>query len=373
MGTDKKNTGAKPKGRAQEPESLDVPLRLIIEDNADGIIIVDRKGVVRFANPAAEALFGREAGQLTGKSFGFPVVTGESSEVTVIRLGGEKATVEMRAAEMRVGHAEWGGAPVFIASLRDVTERKKMEDALRERTHELDERIKELDCLYGISQLVEKPGVSLEEIVQGTADLIPPGWQYPEITCARVTIDGEEYKTAKFRESSWRQASDIVVNGEKRGILEVYYLEEKPEIDEGPFLKEERNLINAITERLGRIIERKQAEQELKSSNQQLRASEQQLRASNQQLRASEQQLMASNQQLRASEQQLRASNQQLRANEERLRAEMAERRKIEEETKKHLHELEVFYKASIGREERIVELKKRVRQLEAELGKETG
>jgi methyl-accepting chemotaxis protein len=102
----------------------------------------------------------------------------------------------------------------------------------------------------------------------------------------------------------------------------------------------------------------------------QLGASEQQLRASNQQLQASEQQLRASNQQLQASEQQLRASNQQLRADEQQLRAEIAERKKLEEQTKKHLHDLEVFYKANIGREGRIVELKKEISRLKNELGR---
>jgi hypothetical protein len=107
------------------------------------------------------------------------------------------------------------------------------------------------------------------------------------------------------------------------------------------------------------------ANEKLKATNQQLQASEQQLKASNQQLRAGEQQLKASNQQLRASEQQLRASNQQLRANEQQLRTEIAERKKMEEVDKKHLHELEIFYKANIGREERIVELKKRIKEME--------
>ncbi|MFQ5713563.1 MAG: HAMP domain-containing protein [Candidatus Scalinduaceae bacterium] len=124
------------------------------------------------------------------------------------------------------------------------------------------------------------------------------------------------------------------------------------------------------------ITERKKAEemleaanQQLKASGQQLRASEQQLKAANQQLQASEQQLKATNQQLRASEQQLRASNQQLKVDEQQLRAEITERKKMEKEREKHLHELEVFYKANIGREERIVELKKRVEKLEARLG----
>ena len=148
----------------------------------------------------------------------------------------------------------------------DTTERKQAEDALRERTKDLGERVKELNCLYGISNLVEKPDISLEEIFQGLVDLIPLSWQYPEITCSRMFLDDEEYKTENFKETNWKQSSEIFVTGKRMGVLEIYSLEEKPEINEGPFLKEERNLIDAITERLGHIIERKQLEEALRES-----------------------------------------------------------------------------------------------------------
>jgi PAS domain S-box-containing protein len=149
---------------------------------------------------------------------------------------------------------------------------KRAEDALQERTHQLDERVKELNCLYGISQLVEKPDASLEEILQGTAHLIPPAWQYPEITVARITLDGQEFKTDNFQETTWLQSRDIKVCGEPAGTVEVYYLEERPEIDEGPFLREERKLLNAIAERLGRITERVRAEEALREGEEMTRA-----------------------------------------------------------------------------------------------------
>ncbi|MBW2639466.1 MAG: PAS domain S-box protein [Deltaproteobacteria bacterium] len=149
---------------------------------------------------------------------------------------------------------------------QDITERKLEQEALRQKTHDSGERVKELNCLYGIANLVEQQDISLEEILQGIMDLIPPSWQYPEITCARVIIHGTELRTKKFRETIWKQSSDIKVRGEQSGVLEVYYLKENPEIDEGPFLKEERNLINAIAGLTGRIVERKQAEESLRES-----------------------------------------------------------------------------------------------------------
>jgi diguanylate cyclase (GGDEF)-like protein/PAS domain S-box-containing protein len=132
---------------------------------------------------------------------------------------------------------------------------RNAEDALRKLTHDLADRIKKLNCLYGISKLRENQELPLERIYQGIIDLIPPAWQYPEITCARVIIEGQEFRTERFGESVWKQSSDIFVSGARSGALEVFYAEERPECDEGPFLQEERKLLNIIAERLGRIIE----------------------------------------------------------------------------------------------------------------------
>ena len=153
---------------------------------------------------------------------------------------------------------------------QEIEERKPIEEALQKRTHDLGERVKELNCLYGISNLVEKQGISLEEIFQGTADLIPHSWQHPEITCARIVLEGREFRTKNYQDSIWMHASDILVHDERIGTLEVCYLEEKPESDEGSFLKEETNLINAIAERLARIFERKQAEEALRDAQEKL-------------------------------------------------------------------------------------------------------
>ena len=140
--------------------------------------------------------------------------------------------------------------------LRNVTERKRIEKALRE-------RVKELTCLHGISSLTENPEISLEEILQRTANLIPPSWQYPKIACARITIQDKQYETRGFRKVPWTQSSRITVEGEPIGCVEVCYLEEKPESDEGPFMKEERNLIDSIAVQVGRIVERRRFEEKL--------------------------------------------------------------------------------------------------------------
>jgi signal transduction histidine kinase len=140
------------------------------------------------------------------------------------------------------------------------------ESELRELAHKLSERVKELNCLYSISRLVEDRNSSVDEILRQVVNLIPPAWQYPEVTCACVKLKSSFFKTANFKETSWKQAETIIVNGEWFGSIEVYYLAQKPESDEGPFLKEERHLIHVIAERLGHIIERKITGDSLQSS-----------------------------------------------------------------------------------------------------------
>ncbi len=159
---------------------------------------------------------------------------------------------------------EKGKITHYQGIVSDISDQVRAEKELEKRTNDLNERVKELNSLYGISQLVEKRGISLEEIIQGTANLIPTTWQYPEITCARIMMGDQEFKTKNFRKTDWRQACDIIVHGELSGTVEVYYLEEKPACHEGPFLQEERTMINTIAQRLGRITERKRTEKEVR-------------------------------------------------------------------------------------------------------------
>ena len=70
---------------------------------------------------------------------------------------------------------------------------------------ELDARVKELNCLFEISRLIEKRELSLDDLLQGIADLMPPAWQYPDIACAKIELNGKELKTHNFEETIWEQ------------------------------------------------------------------------------------------------------------------------------------------------------------------------
>lgn len=171
-----------------------------------------------------------------------------------------KKTVEQLEKEL-------DGAQQKIQSLQHEAEKREIaEEKLREYSHELGERIKELNCLYAISKLVDRKNISLENIFRGTVNLISSAWQYPEIAVARIVFEGEEVRSEGYEQTEWSQRADLIDHGVSVGFLEICYTRQKPECDEGPFLKEERNLINAVGDQLGRIIMRKKAEEALRES-----------------------------------------------------------------------------------------------------------
>lgn len=150
----------------------------------------------------------------------------------------------------------------------------------------LRERIKELNCLYGIAQLAERYGDSMEELLTHLVEFLPFSWQFPEVTCARVVFDGRTYKSRGFKIGEWRQAAQILVYNEPLGEVAVFYSEVRPPADEGPFLREERIMLDEIARRIGAIAIRLSAERELQETNKQLVLERSALQESNAALRA---------------------------------------------------------------------------------------
>jgi hypothetical protein len=149
---------------------------------------------------------------------------------------------------------------------QEIKNRSQAQNELKLKTHALSERIKELNCLYRISGIVNDSALTFEETLQRTVNLVPSGWQYPEITCAKIQLDSHVVETANFQDTSWQQTSDVSVQGERIGTLVVGYLEEKQLFDEGPFLKEERSLITAIAEQIGKMLQQRKTDAALRQS-----------------------------------------------------------------------------------------------------------
>ncbi len=147
------------------------------------------------------------------------------------------------------------------------------------------ERIKELNCLYGVSQLAERNLYSLDDLLQDLVSFLPYSWQYPDITCARILFKGKTYRSDGLKVTNWRQSSRIYMYHEAVGEVGIFYLEECPPADEGPFLREERALLDAVAEQIGTIATRISAELELQETNRQLALERKALQESNTALR----------------------------------------------------------------------------------------
>ena len=119
---------------------------------------------------------------------------------------------------------------------------------------ELQERAKELNCLYKVDELLNRPELSLEEIFRGMIQVLPPGWQHPHDCQAKIIFEGQIIQPADFVSTPWIQSANIVVQGETAGRIEVSYRTQMPKFDEGPFLKEERKLIETIADRVANHI-----------------------------------------------------------------------------------------------------------------------
>ncbi|MFC1914160.1 hypothetical protein ACFLXF_02685 [Chloroflexota bacterium] len=141
-----------------------------------------------------------------------------------------------------------------------VTRLETTEMAFLKLAGHLHERAKELACIYAIAQIIDDPDITLQQIYQQVVDVLPSGWQYPEIAQTRIVIDDKEFHPYPlgYIDTKWKLSSDIETYGVKRGTVDVCYLEKKPEMNKEPFLDEEWLLLAVVAGRLGRIIERRQ-------------------------------------------------------------------------------------------------------------------
>ena len=142
---------------------------------------------------------------------------------------------------------------------------------IRKIIDDLKERAKELNCLYKVQELLNDSKSTLSDICKEIIETIPPGWQYSDICKAKITYEDLTFQSTDFVNTPWVQSVDIIIQEDVRGQISVYYTEEMPEADEGPFLKEERKLLKTIAEQFGLYVlhnELKEVFQEEKEAKQ---------------------------------------------------------------------------------------------------------
>jgi len=124
----------------------------------------------------------------------------------------------------------------------------------------LKERAKELRCIYDVSSALSHRDEPPQVVFQWVLEALPPAWQFPEDTTARIEYLGRTHALPDFVDTPWRLRSPISIWRTPVGAIEVHYTQEKPMAWEGPFLKEERHLLDNVAHRLGEYLEWKQRE-----------------------------------------------------------------------------------------------------------------
>ncbi len=249
--------------RKQAEEDRDNFLNLSI----DLFCIAGMDGYFKYVNPSWEDTLGYSEEELLSKPF-LDFIHPEDRNKNTEEVENLSTGIKTIAFENRYIHKDeslrtisWTAIPIVEKEIiycigRDITERKQAEEQLRE-------RMKELQAFFSLSAIAEREDITLDQLYREFLDLLPKSWRYPEITCARIIVGGKEFRTKNFTESKWMQSAPIKINKTLIGKIDVGYLEKMPEMDEGPFLKEERMLIDSIAERLAHITGRMQSEEEL--------------------------------------------------------------------------------------------------------------
>ncbi|MFA7273783.1 MAG: PAS domain S-box protein [Crocinitomicaceae bacterium] len=266
-------------------------ISMVLENMPVGVFILDAHGKVLSLNPAAKQIW--EGAQYVDSSeysvykgwfpdgkeiqsheWGAAIALNENrmvlnQEAEIEGFDGTRKTILNSCFPLHDANEKITG---IISINLDITERKKAELELRDKNHYIGERVKELNCLYRMSQLSINTDYTMQEIVEECVSIIPQAYQFPEYTCARITFENEVFESTDFEETNWKQEQRISNRGVVTGIVQVFYTKQMPDEFEGPFLKEERMLINSIADLLGSAAERKNAEQDIIKSEKKYRA-----------------------------------------------------------------------------------------------------
>ena len=258
-------------------EESEKKYRTLFENAQEGIWTIDENSITSFVNPRMAEMLGYTQDEMIGKHlFDFMDEKGvaianrnlerrkqgieEQHDFEFLRKNGTRIYTILETSPLMDEEGNYKGAVAFVS---DITERKKVEYSLLRKTNDLKERIKELTCLYNLSELVGNIDLSLEQIFQETVKILKSAFKFPEKTCSRIMFNQKEFITENFAETEFMLKKNINVNRKIVGRIEVGYLEEIKDYDGIIFLQEERDMITSVSEILAMTIKRKNIEEEL--------------------------------------------------------------------------------------------------------------
>jgi PAS domain S-box-containing protein len=266
--------------------------RGLIDAAPDAIVVIDTAGTILKVNDEAERMFGYSGDALLGHDVEMIIPDrfkaahrakragyGETAATRTIggELAGRRADGSEFPVEIRVSPLDTQGRRSVVGIVRDVTERHRAQQLQQRLVHDLGERVKEVTALHTTGRLLNEPGTPAE-LLGRIATLLPSAWQYSEVAGARIAAGGVDVRTALFDPDGWVQRAEFPTADGATGAIEVSYREARPAAAEGPFLAEERYLIDSLAGMLRSYFLRLRAEEDrvtlARAEAQQLQAQE---------------------------------------------------------------------------------------------------
>lgn len=254
----------------------DVWVRNIVETAVDAIVTIDKNGIIEYFNPAAQRMFGYTADEVRGRNVNILMPTpyqenhqgyleayqrshvkkiiGIGREVVAKRKDGTVFPIHLSVSETAIE-----GEQLFTGIIHDITKQKRAQVEKDNLLRVLDQRNKEITCLLRVNELVRLPELS-PPVLADIGELIRSSLSYPDIARVRIAFNDDVHESPDFRESDWTITASIAVDGRIRGRIDVFYVENRPDADYGPFLEEEQILVESVAVTLGEAIELKEAE-----------------------------------------------------------------------------------------------------------------
>ena len=130
---------------------------------------------------------------------------------------------------------------------------------------------RELNCLYCYSAMVDRPGITLEQVLAETVDLLPPAMQHPTDVCVAIALDNHRFESGNYREAETAIRKRIHVDQQPVGWVMVGHIGQPLASVQAVFSADEQKLVSSIAERLGKTIERKRGRQNVKDSEKRFR------------------------------------------------------------------------------------------------------
>ncbi len=266
-------TGRKGRQQLQESEER---LRTILSAIQTGVAVVNPVSrMIEFVNPAACKMIGLDKGKIIGRPIEeFEVKEGEGGEeldeFRNIVSGGEnvrhrqllRSTGEHFPVLEKVVPTTINGSVFTLKTYLDLTDLAITRNQVERLHTNLTKRVQELHCLFGVAGFLGDPSLTQSEVMAKISQLLPLAMQFPHLAEAEVSVNGHGASTENYQATPWRMGCDIEVAGEKRGAIEVSYLEHPPVDGERVFSREEQALVETVCSRLARYLEGLEAAQD---------------------------------------------------------------------------------------------------------------